>query len=597
MDGTSGPDILLGGPGDDILNGLDGDDTLDGAGGSDQLNGGSGDDLMTDLVGDNVFVGGVGSDTIRGGAGADRVVILLDDDGRDNVDLGAGWDFVEIGDPAPGRDTTLTFDADKVGDGSPLGADGEFAVSLWAKKVSLSSFVFDGPKHRFDDEGVTFHGGGFFTTLGTAGDDVITAFTETPTAGNPTGAYRNNIYGGQGDDRITGGASIDNLFGGLGNDVLHGGAGNDFIDGGAGDDVLFGDAGNDDELRGGAGNDILWAEGSSQILRGGLGDDVYQIQTNSQFLHLIEATGEGVDTIVLLNNLDGFDLPSEFENLTLTGQIRYAGGNALDNVLRGDAVDNVLIGRGGNDYMAGGAGNDVYEVAQAGDIVFENPGEGAGDTVFSTLNDYTLTANVETLSLQGAAVIGRGNDQANALLGNAGDNALFGGGGDDYMAGGKGNDVYEVSQTGDVVVENAGEGDGDTVFASASYVLPSNVETLVLLSDGTVGVGNAAANTLIGGAGSQSMSGGAGGDVLVGGAGADLFWLIGADAGRDIVTDFTDGEDRVVLDHTLFANFASVQQHMQQVGADVLIEHDGATAMLLQNVQLANLSAADFLFY
>ena len=47
------------------------------------------------------------------------------------------------------------------------------------------------------------------------------------------------------------------------------------------------------------------------------------------------------------------------------------------------------------------------------------------------------------------------------------------------MLGGVGNDVYFVDNAGDVVIENAGEGN-DTVFSTAHFRLSANVENLVL---------------------------------------------------------------------------------------------------------------------
>ena len=43
------------------------------------------------------------------------------------------------------------------------------------------------------------------------------------------------------------------------------------------------------------------------------------------------------------------------------------------------------------------------------DIVTETPGEGTGDLVVSTATSYTLFANVEYLTLTGAALNGTGN--------------------------------------------------------------------------------------------------------------------------------------------------------------------------------------------
>jgi len=110
--------------------------------------------------------------------------------------------------------------------------------------------------------------------------------------------------------------------------------------------------------------------------------------------------------------------------------------------------------------MAGGAGNDVYFVDNAGDLVFENSGEGT-DAVFATV-DYTLTANVETLVQQGSGnLAGTGNGLANKLYGNSGDNTLDGGAGVDRLTGNAGNDifVFHVGEAdSDIVVDFAGNG-------------------------------------------------------------------------------------------------------------------------------------------
>ena len=165
------------------------------------------------------------------------------------------------------------------------------------------------------------------------------------------------------------------------------------------------------------------------------------------------------------------------ENLVLQGSADLQGyGNSLSNAIYGNAGNNLLDGGAGADAMTGGAGNDVYFVDNVGDAVFENSGEG-NDAVFSTAH-FGLSANVETLVLQGSADLqGYGNIQANTLYGNAGNNLLNGAAGTDTVIGGAGNDTYFVDNTGDVAVELANEGT-DAVFASVNYILPANVEAL-----------------------------------------------------------------------------------------------------------------------
>ncbi|MCD4669351.1 MAG: M10 family metallopeptidase C-terminal domain-containing protein, partial [Actinomycetia bacterium] len=82
---------------------------------------------------------------------------------------------------------------------------------------------------------------------GTLGNDIIDASygsahglagNDTMTSSNPYWSAR--LYGGLGDDTITGAARHDTLYGGAGNDVLNGGLGNDTLYGGEGDDVING---------------------------------------------------------------------------------------------------------------------------------------------------------------------------------------------------------------------------------------------------------------------------------------------------------------------------------------------------------------------
>ena len=75
--------------------------------------------------------------------------------------------------------------------------------------------------------------------------------------------------------------------------------------------------------------------------------------------------------------------------------------------------------------MIGGPGNDTYIVDNTGDLVTENDGEGM-DAVQSSLT-YTLAANVDNLTLTGAAAIdGIGNALDNVLTGNSAVNTLTG---------------------------------------------------------------------------------------------------------------------------------------------------------------------------
>ena len=99
--------------------------------------------------------------------------------------------------------------------------------------------------------------------------------------------------------------------------------------------------------------------------------------------------------------------------------------------------------------MIGGNGNDTYVVDNAS--AMWSPRAAAGtDTVQSSLS-YTLGANVENLTLTGAAAINAtGNSLNNVLTGNGADNVFNGGAGGDSFVGGGGNDTvtYETAAAG-----------------------------------------------------------------------------------------------------------------------------------------------------
>src|SRR3984957_16667321 len=206
--------------------------------------------------------------------------------------------------------------------------------------------------------------------FGQDGNDTI-ALDET------NGALPNaSLFGGAGNDTLTGGSGNDLLFGQVGADILNGGGGDDLLFGGDGKDILTGGAG-DDQVFGQAGNDIMiWNPGDgSDLLEGGEGADIalvnggngaetFTITANGTRVRfdgvspapfsldigttesLVLHAGAGNDTITASNGL------SSLIGLTLDG------GDGNDTITGGDGADQ-LIGGTGNDLVAGGRGNDT----------------------------------------------------------------------------------------------------------------------------------------------------------------------------------------------------------------------------------------------
>jgi Ca2+-binding RTX toxin-like protein len=163
----------------------------------------------------------------------------------------------------------------------------------------------------------------------------------------------------------------------------------------------------------------------------------------------------------------------------------------------------------------------------------------------SVADDFRLTVEPAGLTLVGTTA----ND---ILTGGTGNDVLDGRAGADQLIGGRGDDTYIVDNTGDKVVEKAGEGI-DLVRSSVSHTLALNVEDLELTGTATISgtgngldnrlTGNDAKNTLSGSTGKDTLVGKAAADTLNGGSGSDVLW---GGAGNDTVSGGT-GNDTYVF--------------------------------------------------
>ncbi len=592
--GNGASNILMGLDGDDTLAGNAGNDTLDGGSGADDLQGGIGDDtymieqlgdrvtelagsgndtarstitytltdhvenlqllgsdqldgtgnalgnLMNGNAGSNTLAGGAGNDSVDGGAGDDT---LYGEAGDDTLHGGLGSDLLEGG---SGNDTYTIDDAlDLVAEAAGAGTD--------LVNASVS-----------------------YTLTGNVENLTLTGTLDISGTGNELA------------NTLTGNAGANVLDGKAGDDVINGNTGADTLIGGEGVDTLNGEAG-DDQLRGDAGNDTLDGGQGIDLMAGGTGNDIFVVDNVQD--RIVEIDGEGVDLV--RSSVDHL-LAANVENVTLTGGASVsATGNELDNAVTGNNAHNALFGLDGNDTlsgmggndsldgglgadrMLGGTGDDAYTVDNAGDLV-EELANGGTDTVSSSI-DYTLSANVEHLTLLGTddlngvgnalsniitgnsgnntasagdgadkVYAGAGNDVASggngddALYGEAGEDRLFGdagndtlngGSGADTMAGGLGDDTFVVDDARDLVLESAGAG-SDLTQSGITWTLTDNVENLTLTGsadiDGTgneldnVINGNTGTNVLDGKSGNDTLNGNLGNDILVGGQGDDL---------------------------------------------------------------------------
>ncbi|MBK1841301.1 hypothetical protein JHL17_28240 [Azospirillum sp. YIM B02556] len=366
---------------------------------------------------------------------------------------------------------------------------------------------------------------------------------------------------------------------------LFGGSGNDTLIGGDGDDAFYGEAGND-LMIGGDGDDTFHGGAGSDSLIGGMGDDVYMVDDTDDTI--LEDPLQGFDEV--RTTLNAYTLGFNLEKLTFAGYGDFEGtGNELDNLIIGGMHSNTLIGGGGldtligshsddtldggsgNDLLIGGNGNDVYIVDSAGDIVQEDPFHGI-DEIRTTLNAYSLGAEVEQLTFIGTGDFeGTGNALNNVIVGGAGNDTLSGGGGSDILIGGDGDDLLLVDgfgyygmsfmaslQGGDgvdtAIVLNS---DGIYIDLSACSIERtyggSGNDTLTgtgaitgLAIDG--GDGD---DSIVGGAFNDTLTGGTGADALTGGDGDDVFYIDAADrveGGNGFDTVYVQGDGDIHLD-------------------------------------------------
>jgi len=452
------------------------------------LLGSDGDDILNGSSGKEILNGQGGANALNGNGGDDVLVIANTVDAQGNVtaltgagsvyDGGSGIDTLWVGGPVNFQGSVAGIEAiflqAAYSSPAPMGAGSYPATVLSLSGSLLAALPAD----------LALSGTGTIVVNLTPGD----AYNAAAWSVAPGSTISVQVNGSSVNDTMTGSSLDETLVSAGGNDALKAGAGNDVLRGGLGDDLLSG----------GAGVDIASYAGLGGAVHVSLG------VTGAQ------DTGAG-----------GIDTLSGIENLV--------GTNYADT-LTGNARANTLDGGGGADTLTGGAGNDTYWVNAKADVVVEASGGGT-DTVHAS-SSYTLSANVENLTLTGTANIsGTGNALNNQLTGNAGNNALDGGVGADTMTGGLGNDTFRVDNAGDALVEGAGGGT-DTVMASIGFTLGTNFENLILTGnaaiDGTGSghdnaiTGNAAVNTLSGLAGNDTLTGGGGADALDGGSGADV---------------------------------------------------------------------------
>jgi predicted AlkP superfamily pyrophosphatase or phosphodiesterase/Ca2+-binding RTX toxin-like protein len=299
------------------------------------------------------------------------------------------------------------------------------------------------------------------------------------------------VNAGIGDDQVDAGAVLSRsvtIYGGHGDDVLTGGARADRIDGGRGRDTIDGRRGND-QLLGGEDADTFKSSAGDDSIDGGGGTDTYVFfGTAGDDLLLVNA--QGAEIIVT-------DVGSgKHDAIIGTEQIRIDTGDSVAGGLPDTVTVNSLLGTDAQvvEVLASAIdfnrdrlivnGTDEDESIVLG----EDPGSGAlrvfGLRTAIIGRDFFLQDGdtVEVNGLAGNDVLRVeptvGVDLLIELRGGDGDDVIEGGAGNDVLSGGNGNDTIAGGGGVDAVSGDAG---GDTILVQGT----DEAETIIVQPNGT----------------------------------------------------------------------------------------------------------------
>ena len=442
-----------------------------------------------------------------------------------------------------------------------------------------------------------------------AGNDVIDASADTPAMGALGGdALGIIIYGGGGDDTITGTQ--------LG-DVLAGGSGNDTISGQGGDDQIYGDSGvnidvisrvlsvpTTDAARPGndnptsnrdglvAGKDTIFGDSGNDIVFGDHGIVAQMLPPEQKILNVRAIEDLGTDQ-------PANGAPDEIHGNA--GRDRIFGGNGADTIT-GDGDPDVIFGDQGHmsyvaadyfgqpdfdlstldliesvdtqpiygagdmitddasdDIIIGGQGNDVIDAGGGQNIVFGDHGRLLG--VDAGANTPVIDANIPTItkadddyqmqvlglvtSIDAGTINGAANEFGN------GDDTIITGSGRDMIFGGGGNDIINTFNSGGAPASADGN---NIVFGDHGLVDYLAEELANPLATNPVRTNDIdriwSVDTALGG--NDDIRTGNRNDIVIGGFGNDTidtgqgFNIALGDSGR-LTSDDTDASDRSTI--------------------------------------------------
>jgi hypothetical protein len=397
------------------------------------------------------------------------------------------------------------------------------------------------------------------------------------------GSIAGNVDLGWGNDTFDGTGTLSGtLSGGPGNDTLTGTAGNDTI---YGDLATAGVSDGNDTITGGGGNDTLnGGGGTDTAVYDGFHTDYAVVSGGGVTTATDERAGspDGTDTLtsieqyqfadgVFVYNADGsatMTLTDADNSRPWSSQVQTfdAQGSLLTQTVYNDNGTHWVNSYDPGNGEAWSWKNDSFDTA--GHVLAES-GLNDDGTHWLKLNDVSHQYSWSTVTI--------GYDASWNQISLSG--------------------VNDDGSTTVSVADVATALDTTTWFATpydANFAAPAMNTALGGGAENDILYGHAGDDTLYGGGGNDVLIGALGNDTLTGGAGNDRFVFKTGD-GNDTVTDFAHG-DVIDLHGYGIADFAALQPLMAQMGPDTVITFDAVDHITLQNVQMAQLAAGDFVF-
>jgi Ca2+-binding RTX toxin-like protein len=315
--------------------------------------------------------------------------------------------------------------------------------------------------------------------FGGAGNDTITG-----------GSGANTLYGGAGNDTITGGSGANTLYGGAGNDTLTGGGTTNILDGGTGNDTLIGEGTttyvfSSADLNDGSGATTL---GSDSVTPGGSDGDTLDFSGLSSG---ITADLSAASPTAAVTSSDG----SGLVNVTLSSgsAIKYIQGTSYADTISGNNLADTIWGNGGGDTINVGVGNSLG--SQAGPVTVHG-GSGATLNVNdqNTSSGTTYTVTNSSVSRGSLAVNYDGFSQVNLNAGGGADTinvqstavstAIYGDGGNDTfnVSSNAPTDSGNLSGLAGALTVDGGTG-SNTLNVSESGLGSGSPDTVLLTND------------------------------------------------------------------------------------------------------------------